>query len=264
MLRRTCISVAVALASIVSTPVLACVADTFTLDRLATESAYVVTATVSEVRSSWTPDHMTIETTVTLTGVERITRDGSVAEPDVTYTVLGGTVGDETLRVCCAPAFRAGERWVLFLQREYRQYPVLGMERGMFRIAEVDGAPARVRTSGGAPIASIGADGAIEVRHEDAAGPAERQNTRQPVSVRGNIRAVHIVDRGEAAIDERTAPVNAEVTLDAFLSEIRARLPERVARDGEVEADIEITRIHSNLVAVPLKGVPAQKAGGAR
>jgi len=263
MLRRTCISVAVALASIAITPVLACVADTFTLDRLATESAYVVTATVSEVRSSWTPDHMTIETTVTLTGVERVTRDGSVAEPDVTYTVLGGTVGDETLRVCCAPEFRMGERWVMFLQREYRQFPVLGMERGMFRIAEVDGAPARVRTSGGAPIASIGADGAIEVRHEGAAGPAERQNTRQPVSVRGNIRAVRIVDRGEAAIAERALP-QPEMTLDAFLDQVRARMPIDVARDGEVGGAIEIARIRPVLAPVALKGVPAQKAGGAQ
>ncbi len=259
MHRRIGVLTTIALACLAAAPApaRACVADTFTVDRLASESAYVVTATVTEVRSYWTPDHMTIETAVTLSGVERITREGAIAEPDITYTTVGGTVGDATLRICCMPEMRAGERWVLFLQREYRQSPVLGMERGMFRIAQLEGEAARVRTSGGEPVATIAADGAVTVAPASQVQAQEAPVARRPLSVRGSISAVRVA---EAPLAD-AGPVSPGLTLDDFLAQVRLRLPQDHAR-GEGEragAGIAITRIAAPMAPVKLRATIHQE-----
>ena len=241
---------ALACVAAAASPALACVADVFTLDRLATESAYVVTASVAEVRSAWTPDHMRIESTVTLTGVQRITRDGAIVEPDITYTVMGGTVDDATLRVGCAPELQVGEQWVLFLQREYRHHPVLGMERGMFRIEVAPGDVARVRSANGDPVVAIDRAGAISVAQQSPDvhdHTADAGGTPRPTAITGNVRAVRIVDRQEAAIRDAGAPVTA-IALEDLLAQVRARLPE-----ARAAGPIELVRITPPLAPARLR-----------
>jgi len=220
------------------------VADVFTLDRLATDSAFVVAATVGEIRSAWNADHTSIESTITLVNVERITRAGVVASPDVTYTTLGGTVGDTTLRISCVPELRTGDRWVLFLQRTFHQSPVLGMERGMFRIETVDGA-SRITGAGGAPVVGIDADGSILESAEAHGAPVA------PRATRGSIRAVRIVER--AATDpDAGAPRPAPMTPEAFLDEVRMRMPPDRAEEA---GPIELTWVPSKFVPVRPKSV---------
>jgi hypothetical protein len=227
---RAIVALSIALAPAI--PALACVADVFTLNRLTAESAHTVSATVSEVRSYWSPDHTTIETEVTLTQVSRLTPEGMAPAPDIRFTIVGGTVGDTTLRICCVPEMRAGERWVMFLQSEYRQSPVLGMERGMFRIQTIDGVD-RLAAPDGGPVLSIEqATGRIEVAAPVATGPGAAEAAPTPRSTRGGITAVRSAQRTEAALAE---PAPLAVTVDEFLAEVRRRIPaDRAADPGPI------------------------------
>ena len=250
--RRTCACGLTALlsASAIGAPAWGCVADVFPLDRLAADSAGAVTATVSAVRSYWTPDHSTIETEVTLTGVSRITRDGMAEIADITFTMVGGTVDDATVRICCVPELNPGEHWVLFLQSEYRQSPVLGMERGMFRIESVDGVD-RIAGADRFPVVAVSAEGKVE--RGEAVAPEARadSDTPTPKRTRGGISNVRVVERKEAALADR-APAPAPMTLDAFLGEIRARLPEARAADA---GPIAPARIRPVFTAVRPKSI---------
>ena len=250
--RRMCACGLGALLSVaaVAPPAIGCVADVFPLDRLATDSAGAVTATVSAVRSYWTPDHATIETEVTLTGVSRITRDGLAEIADITFTIVGGTVDDATVRICCVPEMHPGERWVLFLQSEYRQSPVLGMERGMFRIQAVDGID-RIASADGHSVVAVNAEGKIE--RGAALAPEARTEAAAPTPrrTRGGISNVRVVERKEAALADRAAEP-APVTLDAFLAEIRGRLPAARAADA---GPIAPARIRPVFTAVPPKSI---------
>lgn len=257
--RRTCagligvLSCALAIAPSAS----ACVADVFTLDRLAMQADHVVTATVGEVQSYWTPGHRSIESRVTLTGVTRLTAEGTVEAPDVTFTVVGGTVGDTTMRVCCIPEMHAGERWVLFLQSDYRQSPVLGMERGMFRIATIDGED-RVADFAGHAIAGIDPDSRIRISPEADAADA----VAAPKTMRGGVSSVRVIERNEAALDAgRAAP--APMTVEGFLAEVRRRLP---PERGLFEGEIAVAHNRPAMMPARPKSVEevAGEAGGAK
>jgi hypothetical protein len=244
---RRIVALSIGLAT--SAPALACVADVFTLNRLAEESAHAVAATVSEVRSYWTPDHSTIETEVTLSQVTRVTPDGVAAAPDIRFTMVGGTVGDTTLRICCVPEMHAGERWVMFLQSEYRLSPVLGMERGMFRIQTIDGVDRLSTPDGGAVLSIEQATGRIEVAAPVAPGTGAAEAAPTPRSTRGGITAVRSAQRTEAALAE---PTPQSVTADAFLAAVRRCMPaSRTADPGPVAP----TRIRPAMLPVRPKSV---------
>ena len=257
--RRTCAGwIGVLSCALVIAPsATACVADVFTLDRLAAQADHVVSATVGEVRSYWTPGHRSIESRVTLTGVTRLTAEGTVEAADVTFTVVGGTVGDTTMRVCCIPEMHAGERWVLFLQSDYRQSPVLGMERGMFRIETVLGADRLVDAEGHA-VAGIDPDSRIRIAPQAEAADA----VAAPKALRGGVTSVRVVERTEAALDAGRAEHSA-MTVEGFLAEVRRRLPpERSLFEGE------ITLAHTRPAMMPVRPKSVEEvageAGGAR
>lgn len=133
---------------------------TLSLDQLTGRAAAIVVSTVTGRRAEW--EHYgssrLIITRVTME-VEQALK-GS-APRTLTVEVLGGTIGDETLRVSHVPEFRVGERDVLFLNNApHAVSPLVGSDQGRFRVMnEAGSGTARVLTVGFAPLVSADAIG---------------------------------------------------------------------------------------------------------
>ena len=126
-----------------------------TFDEMVARAESVVVARVAAIQSSWvvSRDGRTIVTDVTLS-IEQTLKGPTHAERTLEF--LGGTVGDDTLRVVDMPAFHVGDRDVLFVNEAGRPAsPIVGFMYGRFRIV---GDPRtgvdRVRTFDGRPLAS--------------------------------------------------------------------------------------------------------------
>jgi len=85
------------------------------LDQLVHDNELVIQGTVSDLYSYWNADHSVILTDVRVRPTQVI--KGTVADPtgDVTFTVLGGAVGDVTVLLVDGPDLVAGSDYVLFL-----------------------------------------------------------------------------------------------------------------------------------------------------
>lgn len=128
---------------------------TLTLDQLADRAATVVVSTVTRRQSEWehSGGSRLIVTKVTL-AIEQ-TLKGS-APRTLVVEVLGGTIGDQTLHVSHVPAFKVGDRDVLFLNgARHAASPVVGSDQGRFRVLdEAATGTARVLHAGFAPLVS--------------------------------------------------------------------------------------------------------------
>ncbi|KPJ60176.1 MAG: hypothetical protein AMJ46_07585 [Latescibacteria bacterium DG_63] len=98
------------------------------LTALTTEAERIVLGEVIEVESSWTPDHRTIYTSITV-AVDEYIKNPDVAD-ELTFRIPGGTVGDVTLTVSDTPWFGVGDRAVLFLTSEYAEMDLVGWHQG--------------------------------------------------------------------------------------------------------------------------------------
>ncbi|MFA5908551.1 MAG: hypothetical protein WC815_07235 [Vicinamibacterales bacterium] len=133
---------------------------TLSLDQLTERAAAIVVSTVTSRRAEW--EHFgasrLIITKVTIE-VEQSLK-GS-APRTLTVDVLGGTIGDETLRVSHVPEFRVGDRDVLFLNNApHAVSPLVGSDQGRFRVMnEAGSGTARMLTVGFAPLVSVEAIG---------------------------------------------------------------------------------------------------------
>jgi hypothetical protein len=73
-----------------------------------------------------------IKTFVTV-AVERVLK--GVDQPEVTLEFLGGTVGNESLTVAGMPKFKAGQREIVFVQKNGVQFcPLVAMMHGRYRV----------------------------------------------------------------------------------------------------------------------------------
>lgn len=87
------------------------------LESLTRSNGLVVHGKVAEIRSYWNEDHSFIFTDVRVTPIERV-KDLFRGSEDVTFTVLGGTVGDVTTLVIGGPELVPGSEYVLFLAED--------------------------------------------------------------------------------------------------------------------------------------------------
>ncbi len=130
------------------------------LDQLTERAAVIVVSTVTSRHAEW--EHYgssrLIITKVTME-VEQSLK-GS-APRTLTVEVLGGTIGDETLRVSHVPEFRVGDRDVLFLNNApHAVSPLVGSDQGRVRVMnEAGSGTARMLTVGFAPLVSVEAIG---------------------------------------------------------------------------------------------------------
>ncbi len=126
-----------------------------TFDELVLRAESVVVARVVSTRSAWVDSRSgrSIVTDVTV-AIEQTIKGPEYAQRS--YEFLGGTVGDDTLRVEGIPQFEVGDRDVLFVNEAGRPAsPLVGFMYGRFRIMRDPRTGAdMVRTHDGRPLAS--------------------------------------------------------------------------------------------------------------
>ena len=127
-----------------------------TFDELVARAESVFVGRVVAERSIWVDSRAgrAIVTDVTF-AIERTIKGPLYAERSLEF--LGGTVGDDTLRVSGMPAFHVGDRDVLFVNDSGRPVsPLVGFMYGRFRILR-DARSGRevVRSHDGRPLASV-------------------------------------------------------------------------------------------------------------
>jgi len=105
-----------------------------TITDLTRRALLVVEGDVESVDSAWNQAGTQITTTVRMR-VDSYYKGGDGAE-FIEFTLLGGTVGDETFAVLGQPEFEQGERALVFLGPQWRTdvTPVVQMDHGKFEI----------------------------------------------------------------------------------------------------------------------------------
>ena len=112
------------------------------LEGLTAANEMIVYGRVLDIHSYWNADHNFIMTDVRVRPTQVLKGDRSAAE--VTFTVLGGTVGDITTLIIAGPELVPGSDYVLFLNRESLHgnrsvLTVRDLSQGSFEVAAVDG-----------------------------------------------------------------------------------------------------------------------------
>lgn len=155
------LSIAVAMSSIPGA--LASTVVPMTVHTMADRAGQIVVGKIAGVRSYWAELPRRIETEVAfdqLTYLKGGPRKTAVA---FTLVVPGGTVGETEMRICCAPVFRPGEKWVLFVPPWYKTFPVVGLFRGAFRVTTDPTGTDRVYSSAAQPVLGVDPDGFVRV-----------------------------------------------------------------------------------------------------
>ena len=158
-----------------------------TFDQLVGQAEIIFQGTVTDVRSVWEGEgaQRHIDTYITFQ------IDNSLkGNPGRSYTirVLGGTVGEDTMEVTCAPKFQVGDKQILFVEHNGQQFvPLVGIMHGQLRIerdqqtgrefiATHDGDPLRDLTQlGRNEEAAVAADAAEAISLDDLKANIEKQ-----------------------------------------------------------------------------------------
>ena len=119
---------------------------------MADHAALVFVGRVGSVESRWADGPRRIESDVEFEQVECL--KGSLPPGRETFSLLvpGGAVGTTQMRICCAPTFRVGEKWLLFVLPNYRTFPVVGLWQGALRIETDRDGIERVFTASSDPV----------------------------------------------------------------------------------------------------------------
>ena len=123
-------------------------------DELVTRAQIIFQGTVTDVRSAWTGEgaQRCIVTFVTFKVEDAI--KGNPGK-EMTLRMLGGTVGTETMQVSDAPRFTAGDRDVLFVENNGRQFiPLVGIMHGRYRVYKDENGHELVLTNEGTALSS--------------------------------------------------------------------------------------------------------------
>ena len=105
-----------------------------TFEQMVGQAELIFQGTVTNVKSVWEGEgaQRHIETYVTFQVGESVKGDAGTS---YTIKILGGTVGDDTMVVVCAPKFQVGDREILFVEHNYDQFvPLVGIDHGRFQV----------------------------------------------------------------------------------------------------------------------------------
>jgi len=123
--------------------------------RLARHAGQVIRADITVVESYFADNPKRIETRLTLSKIE-YWKGGYDGAPDSFELVVpGGRVGAMQMRICCAPNFKVGQQWVLFLLPQYKTFPTVGLGQGSFLIKADETGTQNVYQEGFAGITSV-------------------------------------------------------------------------------------------------------------
>jgi hypothetical protein len=155
-----------------------------TFDQLVSQAEIIFQGTVTDIQSRWEGEgaNRHIQTAVTFKVEDKVK-----GAPGSSYTIsmLGGTVGDETMEVTDAPKFKVGDRDFLFVEHNGTQFiPLVGIMHGRFRVQH-DKQTGReiVATNDGAPVVDLSQLGKEEHAAARAAG-----NALTPQDFRGAVQ----------------------------------------------------------------------------
>ena len=105
-----------------------------TFDELVGQAELIFQGTVTDMRSQWAGEggrrHIVSYVTIQV-------EDALKGNPGTTYTMrmLGGTVEGETMEVSDSPKFKIGDREILFVENNGKQFiPLVGFMHGRFRV----------------------------------------------------------------------------------------------------------------------------------
>jgi hypothetical protein len=125
-------SVAIALLLVFVTICHATTVQRLTIEDLVKKADSIVQGTVRSSRTQWSSNGKIILTTYTFEVEEAIKgKPGRSIE----LTTVGGQVGDITLHVAGMPAFRTGERAIVFVERSGAYSTITGLGQGKFTVA---------------------------------------------------------------------------------------------------------------------------------
>lgn len=164
--RRILVAVAMVSIAVAMPPTPGAFASTvvpMTVHTMADRAGQVVAGRVAVVRSYWAENPRRIETEVTLDELTYLKGGPTQAPTAFTLVVPGGTVGETEMRICCAPVFHPGEKWVLFVPPSYKTFPVVGLFRGAFRVTTDPTGIERVYSSAAQPVLAMDPDGLVRL-----------------------------------------------------------------------------------------------------
>ena len=130
------IVIAIGLAAVTSANPRATVVIPATLTELVRDASSVALGTVVATEARWTESRRGVETIVTLSAQRYL--KGGLGET-VRFRVPGGRLGRYRSIILGAPAFRVGQRVIVFLGGRSPAVPhVLGLSQGVFRLVPTD------------------------------------------------------------------------------------------------------------------------------
>jgi hypothetical protein len=123
-----------------------------TFDELVAQAELIFQGSVTNVRSQWVGEggqrHIISDVTFNV-------EDAVKGTPGQTYTLrmLGGTVDGESMGVSDAPKFKVGDKDILFVENNGKQFvPLVGIMHGRFRVQHDQSGQEVVANNEGEPI----------------------------------------------------------------------------------------------------------------
>lgn len=107
-----------------------------TFDELVGQAELIFQGTVTDVKSEWVGEgaERRIVSYVTFHVDEAIKGNAGAS---YTIRMLGGTVGDRTMEVTDSPKFKVGDRDILFVENNGKQFiPLVGIMHGRYRVQQ--------------------------------------------------------------------------------------------------------------------------------
>jgi hypothetical protein len=144
-------------------------------------SASPAAAPIASPRAAGVEGGMMIFTEVTLKVSDAIV--GSVGK-NLRFTMAGGTSHGRTVTVAAMPSFEVGERYILFLQSNYRTNaaPIMGVNQGYFHVATPKaGGPEMVLNSASDMVLGVEENRVMVRRNPDRGGAGQRKMAAPPV-----------------------------------------------------------------------------------
>ena len=133
-----------------------------TFDQLVTDAELIFQGTVTELHSQWTGEgtqrHIVTYVTFQI-------EDAIKGAPGASYTIrmFGGTVDGQTMEATDTPRFKVGDRDILFVENNGKQFvPLVGIMHGRFHVQqdEVNGTESVAKDNGAmvSDVAKLGQD----------------------------------------------------------------------------------------------------------
>jgi hypothetical protein len=123
--------------AVISVPASATTVIREALESLHASNSTVIHGRVTSLHSYWNADHSFILTDVRVQPIEKL--KGLLGGDEVTFTVMGGTVGDVTVLVIGGPELSPGSEYVMFLNEEdllgARRMTMRSLSQGAFEVS---------------------------------------------------------------------------------------------------------------------------------